>query len=337
MDFDTPCVSPSPEATLYRQLAEAVGELAVPRDTVFGTRRVVIQLPASSDWIMVGGVHATACRWLLEHGNPVAHCEYFASQWYLRRELRGQRGPVLILTSWETIHPVIAYEVMRYMCKVLCESGFFPKNWPCYISGSAVECNYAGQRFVLQPDSSLTFLHEKVPWLVFEIANCDTTFHTDRKVQPYLFGTEGLLRYAIVITLYNHDTYRREIITRRQQIQRKLLVGDGQPDLLRHAHDQDDDALLSYEGKVVFATVSVYASRTIRTPVGEHQRSIMVEVEAAPIWPVRSQSGFAVEWAQLEYLGLPGHQGDQCWVPFGPLWEFIAALDGGEPAPGEKD
>ncbi|KAA8894389.1 hypothetical protein FN846DRAFT_895126 [Sphaerosporella brunnea] len=278
MAFESPCVSPSPEATLYRQPAEAVGELTVPADTAFGTRRVVIQLPASSDWIMVGGLNATA-------GSCNTETQLLTASTSLPSERPGSEPYVPGNSS-----PSDSLRGHAVMCKFLCESAFFPENWPCYISGIAVQCNYAGQSLVSQPDSSLIFLHEKAPWLVFEMANPDSTFHTDRKVQPYLFGTEGLLRYAIVVTLYNHDTYKREVIDRRQQIQRTLLVMDEQPDLRRHMHDPDDGALLSYAGKIVFATVSVFASRTIRTPVGEHQRSMVSEVEAASIWPLSVHS-----------------------------------------------
>ncbi|KAA8893741.1 hypothetical protein FN846DRAFT_895709 [Sphaerosporella brunnea] len=324
---------------------------------------------------MFGGVHATAYRWLQQHGSPVTHCEYYPSQWYLRRGVRSHSGPVLILTSPATIHEVIAHECMRYIRHVLGESGFLPGNWISYISGQAVDCNYAGQHFVLQPDSSLLFLQHKVPWLVLDVAYSDTAVHSDRKVRPYLFGTQGLVRYGIVVNLYNHESYTRQIINPRQQTRRKLLVQDElrrllqapkhaatggstvqattrslqvqaaeeirqrlrhQPDLLRCPHDPDGVALLSRRGKIVFATVSVYASRIIHSSVGQHKR-LVTEVHAEPIWPVRSRSGFAIEWVQLEYLGLPRQQDHQCWVPFGPLWELIAGLDRGEAPRGEEN
>ncbi|KAA8900068.1 hypothetical protein FN846DRAFT_892258 [Sphaerosporella brunnea] len=299
MDSESPSVSSSPAATLYQQLAEAVAELTSPRDAVFETQRVVIQVPASSDWTMDGGVHATACRWLQEHGNPVAHCEYHASQWYLRLWARTQSGPALILESPAMIHEIIPYESTRHIRNVLCELGFFPATWPCYTSGEAVVQNNAGQRFILHPNSSLMFPWQKVPWLVFEVVNADTTVDAHRKAQSYLFGTRGQLRYAVVVTLYNHDSYKRVIIPRREHIRGKHLVQDfdenyrrlqageeitqrmhEQPALRRFPHERDDDALLSYSGPCAPSRGSLLNGRNWNTLVRRDSRVIA----AGPRW-----------------------------------------------------
>ncbi|KAA8908003.1 hypothetical protein FN846DRAFT_889658 [Sphaerosporella brunnea] len=318
-------------------------------------------LPASSDWTMVGGPG---------HSLRVLPFTVVSAQWGTQPQRPGPDPHVPGYYSPSNSSRVYAVHSQR--------SGRVripPRNRISYISGGAVDCNYAGQHFVLQPDSSLLFLQHKVPWLVLDVAYADTTVHSDTKVRPYLFGTQGLVSYGIVVNLYNHESYTRQIINRRQQTRRKLLVQDElrrllqarkqaatggstveattrslqvqaeeeirqrlrhQPDLLRCPHDPDDIALLSYRGKIVFATVSVYASRIIHSSVGEHKR-LVTEVDAEPIWAVRSRSGFAIEWAQLEYLGLPRQQDDQCWVPFGPLWELIAGLDDGEAPRGEQD
>ncbi|KAA8907604.1 hypothetical protein FN846DRAFT_906540 [Sphaerosporella brunnea] len=301
VDSDIQFYASSPEAALYLQLAEAVGELIALRDAAFETKREVMRARASSD---------------------------------------------------STI--VIAREYTWYIRNVLCEYGCLPGNWPCYISAIPLGGNYAAFHFVLQPDSSLMFLQDKVPWLVVDVANSETTVHLDRKVRLYLFGSQGLLRYAIVVKLFNHESYKWNVIDRRRKIQRKCLVLEElrrlleehkeikqrlhqQPDLLRYRRDPDDSALLSYSGKIVYATVSMYANRTRRSRAGECKRFLVTEVIAEPIWPARSWSGIAINSAQLAYHGLPRKEDDQCWVPFGPLWDLVPGLGGGEAERGEED
>ncbi|KAA8894936.1 hypothetical protein FN846DRAFT_971916 [Sphaerosporella brunnea] len=303
--------------------------------------------------------HEVIENYLAYLGAGAVRCEYYPAENLHRPRNIPRNSYVFVLSVPSLAHERLTHNFGDECLQALREQGFWLDGWDkrfVHYSGSCpVDCRYGSLSYKLEPDASLVFQGDEIPWLVIEVATSERAVHVQEKVRPYLLGTRGAVKYLVVIHLRDRDCYRQEIMQPKREMRFRALVKaeikrltvKGSFDTLRairdHAErnvrrrqtldpeqeDAEDLAILSRSDHFIHATVSCYTWAISNLPDGRKQAQLDTLVHEEPVWPSPPRGGaaFTIRWKDFDGVELPDDKKDtEIRVPFVELHRCIEGI-----------